>query len=76
MSNSHEAAHDLLGVVVQLCVGKADAGAVERHPRAPLDAHHERTHGKDHAQDVHVVRGQVLAGLSRRAGVTGLTQGV
>ncbi len=66
--HAHEAAHDLLGVIVELGVGEADAGAVERHPGAPLDAHHKGAHGEDHAQHVHVVRGQVLPGLRRRLG--------
>ena len=65
--HSHEAAHDLLCVVVELGVGERDAGAVERHPRAPLDPHHERAHGEDHAQHDHVVGRQVLAGLGRLA---------
>ena len=61
--NLHEAAHDLLGVVVELRVREADARAVERDPGAPLHAHHEGAHREDHPQDVHVVWGQVLARL-------------
>ena len=34
----HEAGHDLLGVVVVLGVGEADAGAVDSDPATPLDS--------------------------------------
>ena len=37
----HEAAHNLLGVVVELGVGETDAGAVEGDPYAQLHPHHQ-----------------------------------
>ncbi len=58
----HEARHDLLGVVVQLGVREGDARAVDGHPRGPLHPHHQGAHGEHHSQDVHVIRGEVVAG--------------
>ena len=55
---------DLFRVIVELGVCETDAGAVQRDPGAPLHPHHQRTHREDHAQDIHVVRCQVFAGLS------------
>ena len=53
----------MLGVVVELGVGEADARAVEGDPRAPLHPHHQGAHREDHAENVHVVRREVLGAV-------------
>ena len=67
----HEAAHDLLGVVVELGIGEADAGAVEGDPRRPLHPHHQGAHGEDHPEHVHVVRREILGAVGALRGRRG-----
>lgn len=68
----HEAAEDLLGVVVDARVGEADAGAEEGDPGRPLQLHHQAAHAEHHRQHVHVVGCRVVAGRARRAERCGL----
>lgn len=60
----HEATEDLLGVFADTWIGKADARAVQRHPSAPFQSHHQATHTEDHSYNIHVVWRQVILYLS------------
>ena len=38
--------------IAYLCVGKGNAGAVDRDPGAPLDSQHQGAHREYHAQHI------------------------
>lgn len=65
----HEATHHLLSVLRAPGVGKADEGAVDSNPSAPLQLEHQAAHAEDHAEQIHVVWCRVVQGritLARR----------
>lgn len=61
----HEAAQNLLGVVVDPRVGKADTRTVQGYPGTPLELEHETAHAEYHGEDVHVVRSWVVSRSAR-----------
>lgn len=61
----HKTAENLLSVVVDPGVGKADAGAVQRYPCTPLQFEHETAHAEDHGKYVHVIWRWVITRRSR-----------
>lgn len=59
-NGQHETRHDLLSVVIEFSVGKGNTRAVDGNPSCPLETQHQGTHAKNHAQNVHIIRDQIV----------------